>query len=105
MKKDDFIFEIFLIDEWEGKWKVLLVEDNVEFLQVFKEIFLLFYQVVMVVNGEEGLKQVFVEVFDLIVSDVMMLVMIGMEMCLKIKNNINLCYILVVLLIVFDIVD
>ena len=105
MKKDDSTFETPLIDEWEGKRKVLLVEDNVELLQVLKEIFSSLYQVVTAANGEEGLKQAFAEVPDLIVSDVMMPVMTGTEMCLKIKNNINLCHIPVVLLTALDTVD
>ena len=105
MKKDDSTFETPLIDEREGKRKVLLVEDNVELLQVLKEIFSSLYQVVTAANGEEGLKQAFAEVPDLIVSDVMMPVMTGTEMCLKIKNNINLCHIPVVLLTALDTVD
>ena len=105
MKKDDFTFETPLIDEREEKRKVLLVEDNMELLQVLKEIFSPLYQVVTAANGEEGLKQVFAEVPDLIVSDVMMPVMTGTEMCLKIKNNISLCHIPVVLLTALDTVD
>ena len=105
MKKDDFSFETPLIDEREEKRKVLLVEDNMELLQVLKEIFSPLYQVVTAANGEEGLKQVFAEVPDLIVSDVMMPVMTGTEMCLKIKNNISLCHIPVVLLTALDTVD
>lgn len=94
-----------MIDEREEKRKVLLVEDNMELLQVLKEIFSPLYQVVTAANGEEGLKQVFAEVPDLIVSDVMMPVMTGTEMCLKIKNNISLCHIPVVLLTALDTVD
>ena len=105
MKKDDFSFETPLIDEREEKRKVLLVEDNMELLQVLKERFSPLYQVVTAANGEEGLKQVFAEVPDLIVSDVMMPVMTGTEMCLKIKNNISLCHIPVVLLTALDTVD
>ena len=54
MKKDDFTFETPLIDEREEKRKVLLVEDNMELLQVLKEIFSPLYQVVTAANGEEG---------------------------------------------------
>ncbi|MCD8182063.1 MAG: DNA-binding response regulator [Bacteroides sp.] len=45
------------------------------------------------------------EVPDLIVSDVMMPVMTGTEMCLKIKNNLNLCHIPIVLLTALDTVE
>ena len=56
MKKDDFTFKTPLIDEREEKRKVLLVEDNMELLQVLKEIFSPLYQVVTAANGEEGRK-------------------------------------------------
>ena len=42
---------------------------------------------------------------DLVVSDVMMPLMSGMEMCMKIKNNIDLCHIPVVLLTALDSVE
>lgn len=77
---------------------LLLVEDNEELLQVLVEIFTPFYQVVCATNGKEGLEKVHACKPDLVVSDVMMPEMTGTEMCLQIKNNIDLCHIPVVLL-------
>lgn len=86
-------------------YKVLLVEDNEELLQLLDSLFTPFYQVILAHNGEEGLRMAGEEKPDLVVSDVMMPLMSGMEMCMKIKNNIDLCHIPVVLLTALDSVE
>lgn len=87
------------------RYTILIVEDNEDLLQTLNTLFTPFYNVVSARNGEEGLCMADVKKPDLIVSDVMMPVMSGMEMCMKIKNNINLCHIPVVLLTALDTVD
>ena len=89
----------------ERKHKVLIVEDNAELLHTLEEIFSPLYQVITAQNGEEGLQLISEELPDIIVSDVMMPVMSGTEMCKKIKNNLNLCHIPVVLLTALDTVE
>lgn len=89
----------------EKKHKVLLVEDNSELLHLLQEIFSPLYCISTARDGEEGLKKVAEELPDLIVSDVMMPLMSGAEMCKKIKNNIDLCHIPVVLLTALDTVE
>lgn len=88
-----------------GSYKVLIVEDNEELLQILNTLFSPFYQVILAGNGEEGLRKANEEKPDLIVSDVMMPLMSGMEMCMKIKNNIELCHIPVVLLTALDSIE
>lgn len=88
-----------------GSYKVLIVEDNEELLQILNTLFAPFYQVILARNGEEGLQKAKEENPDLVVSDVMMPLMSGMEMCMKIKNNIELCHIPVVLLTALDSVE
>lgn len=88
-----------------GTYKVLLVEDNEELLQILKTLFVPIYQVLLARNGEEGLQLAQEEKPDLVVSDVMMPLMSGIEMCMKIKNNIDLCHIPVVLLTALDAVE
>ena len=88
-----------------GSYKVLIVEDNEELLQILNALFAPFYQVILARNGEEGLRKANEEKPDLVVSDVMMPLMSGMEMCMKIKNNIDLCHIPVVLLTALDSVE
>ena len=77
---------------------MLLVEDNDELLQVLKELFEPFYKIICAHDGKEGLSQIYENSPDLVISDVMMPEMTGTEMCLQIKNNIDLCHIPVILL-------
>ena len=81
---------------------VLLVEDNVELLQILKDLFAPLYQVFTATNGEEGLKMVYEQKVDLIISDIMMPKMSGTEMCLQLKNNIDYCHIPIILLTALD---
>lgn len=80
------------------RYTLLLVEDNAELLQALKHIFDPFYQVLTATNGKEGLSATFEHKPDIIISDIMMPEMNGTEMCLKIKSNIDLCHIPVILL-------
>lgn len=77
---------------------VLLVEDDTEMLDMLTDIFSSSYQVRRATNGQMGLEMAIEIHPDLIVSDVMMPVMSGKEMCYRIKNNLELAYIPVVLL-------
>ena len=77
---------------------ILLVEDNEELLQVLNSLFSPTYHVLLARNGKEGLDKAREERPDIIVSDVMMPEMSGTEMCLKIKNDFDVCHIPVVLL-------
>lgn len=78
--------------------KLLLVEDNKELLQILQQLFAPFYQVYWANNGKEGLAQAYEYKPDLIISDIMMPEMTGIEMCLHIKNSIDLCHIPIILL-------
>lgn len=77
---------------------VVLIEDNQELLNILVAIFSPLYITKTATNGQEGLKVVRETNPDLVVSDVMMPVMGGTELCVKIKNNIELCHIPVILL-------
>ena len=77
---------------------ILIVEDKEELLQILSSLFSPLYHVLLAQNGVEGLRKVQEEKPDIILSDIMMPVMSGSEMCLQIKNNIELCHIPIVLL-------
>ena len=81
-----------------GKETLLLVEDNEELLQALVDLLSPLYRVVIAMDGKQGYEKAMDERPDLIVSDVMMPVMSGTEMCKKIKNNFDLCHIPVILL-------
>lgn len=77
---------------------ILLVEDNEELLQTLTSLFSPSYRVIIAMNGKDGLDKATEEQPDVILSDVMMPIMSGIEMCSKIKNNFDLCHIPVILL-------
>lgn len=77
---------------------LLLVEDNKELLQVLQQLFEPFYKVYLASDGKEGLALAYKYKPNLIISDIMMPEMTGIEMCLQIKNNIDLCHIPIILL-------
>lgn len=82
----------------EDHYSILIVEDNEELLQTLYALFAPLYRVILARNGEEGLQKTLEEKPDLVLSDVMMPRMTGTEMCLKIKSNIDISHIPVVLL-------
>lgn len=91
-------------EEGKGKGKnhsgsrILIVEDNEELLNVLRSVFEPLYEVMTAHNGEEGLVKTIDFQPDIVLSDLMMPVMSGSEMCLKIKTNFAVCHIPVVLL-------
>jgi len=80
------------------KYKILLVEDNEELLHTLATLFSPLYQIFMAKNGEEGLLLAIDHKPDIIVSDVMMPVMNGDEMCFELKQRIDTCHIPIILL-------
>jgi signal transduction histidine kinase/ligand-binding sensor domain-containing protein/DNA-binding response OmpR family regulator len=77
---------------------VLLVEDNDELRSFTKAQLGEFYRVETANDGEEGLQKAASLMPDLIVSDIMMPKMDGIQMLDKIKNSVNTSHIPVVLL-------
>ena len=77
---------------------ILVVEDNEELLQILTSLLSPLYRVTIAMNGKEGLQKAIEEHPDLILSDIMMPEMSGLEMCTKIKNNFDLCHIPVIML-------
>ena len=82
----------------EDKPIILLVDDNEELLSMLEELFLPIYKVYIAHDGREGLEMARQIQPDLIISDVMMPEMSGKELCYKIKTNVELSHISVVLL-------
>lgn len=78
--------------------KILIVEDNEDVLQYLHEMFSSEMQVYTAHNGEEGWKAVLSIQPDLVLSDIMMRPMNGLELCKKIKEDIRTMHIPVCLL-------
>lgn len=78
--------------------RVLLVEDNIELIDMMSDILSEYFTIFKSYNGEEAMDILENESIDLVVSDVMMPNVGGLELCRKIKSNINICHIPVILL-------
>lgn len=78
--------------------KILIVEDNNSLRDMLVKIFDTFYTVITAVNGKEGLEKVRLEQPSIVLSDVVMPEMSGIELCKEIKNDMEICHIPVVLL-------
>lgn len=80
------------------KFRVLVVEDDEEIRKyVSKELSDMYY-VSESCNGKEALEMIFKKTPDCVISDVMMPEMDGFALCSKIKQNINLNHLPVILL-------
>lgn len=88
-----------------AKPTILLVDDDAEILEMLEGIFSPTYSVYKAGNGEEGFNKICQLQPDIVVSDVMMPVMSGKEMCYKMKNSVELSYIPIVLLTAQDSVE
>ncbi|MEA5404665.1 response regulator [Arcicella sp. DC2W] len=77
---------------------VLLVDDNDEILEFLERMLKSKYTILKAEDGAEALKILEREAVQLIISDVMMPVMDGFELCKKIKSNFEFSHIPVILL-------
>lgn len=80
------------------KWTVLLVEDNADVRQYVKEYLEDYYYIVEADNGADALELALQKYPDLVLSDIMMPKMDGLELCRRIKDDIQLEHIPVVLM-------
>lgn len=78
--------------------RLLIVEDNAELRGLMVRIFARYHQVDCAEDGAEALKKIQENEPDIIISDVMMPVMDGLELCRKLKNDINTSHIPLILL-------
>jgi signal transduction histidine kinase/DNA-binding response OmpR family regulator len=77
---------------------VLLVEDNLDVIDYLSSLLKDHYRIETAANGKIGWEKSLEMMPDLVVSDVMMPVMDGFELCAKLKNDIRTSHIPIILL-------
>lgn len=77
---------------------LLIVEDNADIRKYIRKHFSTEYRIIEAKNGQEGLQMAEEALPDLIISDVMMPIMDGYELCRMIKQHPDLDFIPVILL-------
>lgn len=82
----------------DGKPLLLIVDDNDDIRKMIGELLADQYRIVEAKNGKEGIRYASKYVPDLIICDVMMPVMDGLECCRRIKNEISTSHIPVLML-------
>ena len=86
----------------ENRYSVLIVEDNTELRTQLVELFSEFYQVIQAVNGSSGLQLAQELMPDLIISDVMMPELSGIELTRILQDAEQTAHIPIVLLTALD---
>lgn len=81
-----------------GKWSILLIDDNEEIRQYLQQLFSSKYVIYEADNGDKGFEMVLQCVPDLVISDIHMEGMDGMELCSRIRQTEHLSHIPVILL-------
>ncbi len=83
----------------QAKEKILIVEDNPDILQYLSNELSKSFNILEAGNGEEALEVLKEEEeVDLILTDVMMPVMDGLQLCKQIKQNLRTCHIPIIIL-------
>jgi ABC-type sugar transport system substrate-binding protein/DNA-binding response OmpR family regulator/nitrogen-specific signal transduction histidine kinase len=81
-----------------GKELILVVDDSRDIVSYIKTVLQSNYAIIEANDGEEGFRKAVKHVPDLIISDVMMPKMDGIEFCRKIKDELSTSHIPVILL-------
>ena len=77
---------------------ILLVDDNAEILDFIETNLKDTYEIIKAYDGQEALSVLTAHPVQLIVSDVMMPVLDGFELCQKVKSNLEFCHLPFILL-------
>lgn len=85
-------------DECDDKPLLLVIDDNADIRKMIKELLSEEYRIIEAPNGKEGIRLASKYVPDLIICDVMMPVMDGLECCRRIKEEITTSHIPVLML-------
>lgn len=81
-----------------AKNSLMIIDDNEELLELMKNLFVRNYQVITAKNGEEGLAILKEYTVDVIICDVMMPKMNGLEFCRVLKEDLAISHIPILML-------
>lgn len=90
--------EVLVDNGHEQLFTLLLVDDNADMLSFLHDVLKEHYRVRCATNGREALDMMKQPLPDLVVSDVMMPVMDGLELCRRIKGDLRTSHVPVILL-------
>ena len=82
----------------DKKYNLLIVEDNIEMQMFLKDVLESSYDLLIASNGKEGVDLAKKHMPDLIISDIMMPIMDGIELCNKLQKNRSTNHIPIILL-------
>lgn len=84
--------------EYRAKGYILIVEDNQDILHYLKDGLKQTYNIIEANNGAEAIEIIDAQEIDLIITDVMMPVMDGLQLCKYVKQNVQTSHIPVIIL-------
>ncbi|NNF33492.1 MAG: response regulator, partial [Saprospiraceae bacterium] len=89
-----------ILSELPGEEKpiILIIDDHPEMVELLSEMLSNDFSLIKAYQGEEGLQKALEHIPDIIIADVMMPVMDGLELCEKLKSNVRTNHIPVILL-------
>lgn len=89
-------------DENNKEYTLVIAEDNKDLLTLLHRNFREKYRVKCFPNGKETWEYINKKTPDIIITDIMMPVMGGIELCQKVKTDVNFCHIPVIMLTAKD---
>ena len=99
-----FLSDLCAFNE-NGQLKLLIVEDDEQLRNMLIQIFKPYFSVYEAKNGREGFNIASSQTPDIVISDIMMPIMSGRELCKKIKSNFETSHIPVILLTALEGID
>lgn len=101
-KSEDDSTQTFAVESEDGKPIILIVEDNRDIREYVRSSFEEMYEVLTAADGKEGWDIAQNQIPNIIISDIMMPVMDGIELCRHIKEDMRTSHIPVILLTAKD---
>lgn len=90
--------ELETVNEGDDKPLLLIIDDNADIRKMIRELLSADYRIIEAANGKDGIRLASKYVPDLIICDVMMPVMDGLECCRRVKDEITTSHIPVLML-------